>query len=106
MTDPFISPAAAPPSLALSAATPAHLFGTRPDAAAARQFEAMMLTQMMQSMFSGVSTDGAFGGGFAEETFRGLLLEAVGSQIAAGRGLGIAEHVQAQIAAYKAGSEG
>ena len=44
----------------------------------------------------------SFGGGFAEESFRSLLLEAVGSQIAAGDGLGIARHVQSQIAAYQA----
>lgn len=94
------------PSLALSAATPALSFGLKPDVAAAKQFEAMMISQMLQSMFEGVSTDGFFGGGFAEESFRGLMLEAVGSQIAAGSGLGIAENVQSQIAAYMAAKEG
>ena len=91
-----------PPPLALSAATPAHAFGAKRDVAAAKQFEAMMLSQMLEAMFAGVPTDGSFGGGFAEESFRSLLLEAVGSQIAAGDGLGIARHVQSQIAAYEA----
>ena len=42
---------------------------------AAKDFEAMFLAQSMQTMFSGVSTSGLGGGGFAEETWRGFLIQ-------------------------------
>lgn len=66
----------------------------------ARDFEAMMLTQALQSMFEGVSTEGAFGGGYAEEVYRGMMLDAVARSIADRGGLGIAPQVEQQIKAY------
>ncbi len=74
-------------------------------AAAGKDFEAMMLGQMLQGMFAGVSTDGPFGGGYAEETFRGLLLDAVAKEVAKGPGLGIAGPVQSVMDAYAKGKE-
>ncbi len=71
----------------------------------AREFEAMMLNQALQSMFEGVSTEGAFGGGYAEEVYRGMMLDAVARSIADGGGLGIAPQVAAQIDAYNKAKE-
>lgn len=74
---------------------------------AARKFEALLLHQALDSMFEGVATDGPFGGGYAEEVFRGMMLETVADTMAsAGGGFGIAGHVRAQIAQYGQAKEG
>lgn len=88
-------PAAAPPAAA----------GADKVNSVAREFEAMMLNQALQSMFEGVSTEGAFGGGYAEEVYRGMMLDAVARSIADGGGLGIAPQVAAQIQAYHKSKE-
>ncbi|MFV3076838.1 rod-binding protein [Niveispirillum fermenti] len=76
-------------------------------AEAARKFEALLLSQALNSMFEGVSTEGLFGGGYAEEVFRSMMLEAVADGMASsGGGLGIAGHVRAQIAQYGQAQEG
>ncbi|WP_207477338.1 rod-binding protein [Arenibaculum pallidiluteum] len=72
----------------------------RPDPAAkaAREFEAMALAQMFEAMFEGVRTDGAFGGGHAEGTWRSFMMQEYGRAVADQGGLGIARMVEADIA--------
>lgn len=76
------------------------LQGTRNEAAAAKaaeDFEAMFLGEMLQPMFSTVEVNETFGGGSAEEMWRGLMVEEMSKQIARQGGLGIAPMVKAQI---------
>lgn len=63
-----------------------------------QEFEAMMVSQMLDSMFAGISTGGAFGGGQAEKTWRGFMLQEYGKAIAAAGSLGIGKMVQADVA--------
>lgn len=65
--------------------------------AAAEQFEAVFIAQMLTPMFAGLSTDGPFGGGRGEEVFRGQLLDQYGRMIAGNGGLGIAEALTRDI---------
>ena len=59
-----------------------------------RKFEALFVTQMMEHMFSGIKSDGWFGGGQAEEMFRPVLTEQYGKLVANhGNGIGIADAV-------------
>ncbi len=59
-----------------------------------QQFEAMFMTQMFQHMFEGIKSDGWFGGGSAEESFRPMLLEQYGKMMAQStHGVGIADAV-------------
>jgi Rod binding domain-containing protein len=85
---------------ALSAVQP-NLTANAPNAAqaakAAQEFEAVFLSQMLQPMFDGLKTDGAFGGGFAEEIYRGLLLEHIGRDMAATGGFGLGDAVMAEM---------
>lgn len=79
-----------------------------PDAAqsAAREFEAMFLTQMVDEMLK-QSDMGDFGGGPGAEQFRFFLAEAFGKEIAAQGGAGIAQSVERALRAYGAtGGEG
>lgn len=63
----------------------------------AQDFEGVFLTQMLSQMFSGLSTDGPFGGGQGESMFRSLMLDEYGKQIAAQGGIGIASKVTAEL---------
>ncbi|RZJ00442.1 MAG: rod-binding protein [Brevundimonas sp.] len=63
----------------------------------AEAFEASFLSQMMKPMFEGLSTDGMFGGGEAEGTWRGFLVEAMAKQTVKAGGIGLADQVVAQM---------
>lgn len=56
---------------------------------AAKDFEAVFISQMMSHMFEGITTDPMFGGGPGEDMFRGMLVQEYGKQIANGPGLGV-----------------
>jgi Rod binding domain-containing protein len=61
---------------------------------AAHDFEAMAIGQLLQPMFDTVdSTHGAFGGGDGEAAWRPMLVDAIGKQMAAHGGLGLATPV-------------
>ncbi|MCB9982317.1 MAG: rod-binding protein [Rhodospirillales bacterium] len=62
--------------------------------AAAQDFEAVFLAEMMKPMFAGIKTDGQFGGGKGEEIFRGIMVQEYGKMIAQTGGVGIADHVK------------
>lgn len=65
--------------------------------AAAKDFEAVFISQMMSHMFSSVEVDPMFGGGQGEEMFRSMMVEEYGKQLAASGGIGIAEQVTAKL---------
>lgn len=67
-------------------------------AAAAQQFEAMAIGQLLQPMFETVSTSkGLFGGGEGEDAWKPMLVDALAKQIAAAGGLGLAQPVMQQM---------
>ncbi len=78
-----------------------------PDApsSAAREFEAMFLTQMVDEMLKQVEI-GKFGGGQAAEQWRYFLAEAFGKEMAAEGGAGIAQSIDAALSAYENGRRG
>jgi Rod binding domain-containing protein len=65
--------------------------------AAAKDFEAMFMAQMLQPMFEGLKTDGMFGGGKGEEIFRGFMVQEYGKLIAETGQIGIADAVKAEM---------
>lgn len=64
---------------------------------AAEEFEAYFISQTMETMFSGIPTDGPFGGGHAEEMFRSMLNQEYGKSMARTGGIGIADQVYREI---------
>lgn len=68
---------------------------------AAVAFEAVFIGQMLSHLWRGIPTDGPFGGGPAEETYRSLLIEEYGKQIARAGGFGIAADVERQLLALQ-----
>jgi Rod binding domain-containing protein len=65
--------------------------------AAAEDFEAVFISQMLETMFQGVKTDGPFGGGHAEGVFRSLMVKEYGAQVAKIGGIGLADNIFAEI---------
>ena len=64
---------------------------------AATEFESVFLTEMLQPMFEGLSTDGLGGGGQGEEMFRPMLIQQYADAISKGGGIGIAAHILAEL---------
>lgn len=85
---------------------PAIVSHDRSPAAVARQFEGVFAGQITKIMMETVEQDEQFSGGHGEEMFRGILAEQIGNSIAAGKGLGIASAVEAQIIRLQGGTDG
>lgn len=64
---------------------------------AAEEFEAVFVSQMINAMFSGIKTDGPFGGGHGEKMFRSLINQEYAKSIVQQGGLGIADNVMREI---------
>jgi Rod binding domain-containing protein len=86
-----VSPAVPAP---LPTATPAQRAKIE---GAAHDFEAQLVGLMLQPMFEGLSTDGPFGGGEAEGTYRSFMADAIGKQVAKAGGIGVAAPVAREM---------
>jgi Rod binding domain-containing protein len=65
---------------------------------AAQDFEASAIGQLLAPMFDTVDTaNGAFGGGSAEDAWKPMLVDAIGKQIAAHGGFGLAAPIYAAL---------
>lgn len=65
---------------------------------AAQEFEAMAIGQLLQPMFETVDTsEGLFGGGSGEQSFRPMLVTEMAKAVEKHGGLGLAQPVYAQM---------
>ena len=86
-----ITPSITPPITArANPADPPDLARTK---AAAREFEAMFLGQMLSPIFESLPTDGPFGGGNSEEAFRSLLVGEYAKAISKRSPIGVADQM-------------
>ena len=69
--------------------------------AAAEEFEAVFLTQMVNAMFAGIETDELTGGVHGEDIFRSVLDQEFASAMARQGGIGIADDVLKEILKYQ-----
>ena len=93
MINPILAPTTLPPQAPVApvAAVTARLRET------AGAFEPAFLSQRLKPMFEGISTEAPFGGGEAEGTWRGFLVEAMAKQAVRGGGIGLADQVVAEM---------
>ncbi|MEM7618992.1 MAG: rod-binding protein [Pseudomonadota bacterium] len=61
------------------------------------EFEAVFITNMIETMFSGINTDPPFGGGQGERVFRSQLLNQYAKAIQGSGGFGISDAVYQQL---------
>lgn len=59
----------------------------------AKGLEGVFLNTLTKEMFSSIKTDGPFGGGFGEETWRGMQAEQMANAIAQNGGIGLAANI-------------
>lgn len=64
---------------------------------AAQDFEGVFISEVLGSMFEGISTEPPFGGGQGEAMFRSLMLDEYGKQIASQGGFGLARAVTREL---------
>ncbi len=65
---------------------------------AAKDFEAVFLSEMLKPMFAEINEpDPLFGGGQGEKVFNGFMVQEYGKMMAERGGIGIAEHVKAEL---------
>ena len=64
---------------------------------AAEDFEAVFVSQMLAPMFKGISTDGLFGGGHAEQVWRSMMVDEMGKSVAANGSIGLADSIEAHL---------
>ena len=79
---------------AIMAAGQAKMPADPKTAAAAKDFEAVFVSQMMSHMFEGISTDPMFGGGQGEEMFRSMLVQEYGKMMSKSQSIGISDQLQ------------
>jgi len=63
----------------------------------AQDFEASFLSEMLKPMFEGLSTDGPFGGGEAEGTWRSFMIDAMAKQTVKAGGVGLTNVVMSEM---------
>jgi len=59
----------------------------------AKDLEGVFLNTLTSQMFSSLKTDGMFGGGFGEETWRSMQSEQMADSIAKSGGIGLADQI-------------
>ena len=102
--DPVTGKPALPLSVAAQPAT-AAIDRHSPTYKAAQDFESVFLGQMVAQMYTGIDAQGPFGGGFAEQTYRSLLYQELGRQMAASGGVGIADAVYGEMVKLQGGEK-
>ncbi|AEQ51883.1 rod-binding protein [Pelagibacterium halotolerans] len=61
------------------------------------ELEGVFLNTLVSEMFKGLETDSMFGGGYAEETWRGMMAEQYAAEMAQAGGIGIADQMVAAL---------
>lgn len=69
--------------------------------AVAKEFTSVFITQLLNIMYEGIPVDENFGGGHAEETWRGMMLDEYGKSIASTGGMGLTDMVKKQLLEYQ-----
>jgi Rod binding domain-containing protein len=89
-------------------APPAVKAGATPDAIArtAKDFEAMVMGELIAPMFEALDSNVLGGGGDGERMFRPMLVQEYAKAIAGGRGIGIADSVMRAMIQMQGGGDG
>lgn len=98
MTATLTPPPVSPPAITAPGASAKALKSKEARARdTAEQYEAFFIYQLLENMGAGLKTDGPFGGGQAEATWRSQLNEEYSKVIAKRGGIGLADVLQREI---------
>lgn len=88
---------ATPFSLSNAQATQQDMTPKERARATAEQFEGVFLNQMLSAMFEDIGENDTFNGGYAEDTYRGLLTETYADTITKAGGIGVADSIMREL---------
>ena len=80
--------------------------GDRKLDAASKDFESVFISQMLETVFETVPTDGPMGGGMGENIFRSMMIQNIGQQMANQGGIGLAPNVRSELLKLQEGTRG
>jgi len=63
----------------------------------AEELESVFLNTLVSEMFASIASEGEFGGGYAEETWRGMQSEQYAAAMAKSGGIGIADEIMRSL---------
>jgi Rod binding domain-containing protein len=72
----------------------------------AKEFESMVLTQLLAPMFEALDADGFGGGGSGERMFRPMLVERYADAMTGAGGIGVADAVLAELVRLQEAAHG
>jgi Rod binding domain-containing protein len=75
---------------AITAGSPGYAIALMKEA---KRLEGVFLNTLTSEMFASIKTDGEFGGGFGEQTWRSMQAEQLANQISEAGGIGLAENI-------------
>lgn len=85
------------PATSVTSTVPKALSGDKKVHEAAVKFESLFMNEMLNHMFTGVKTDGPFGGGHGEEVFRSMLTEQYGNIVSETGQTGLSKQIEKQM---------
>ena len=68
------------------------------------ELEGVFLNTLVKEMFASIETENEFGGGFAEETWRGMQAEQLANAMAEAGGIGLADALMSDLLALQEGA--
>ncbi len=71
----------------------------------ATELEGVFLNTLVSEMFKSLETESEFGGGYAEETWRGMMAEQYADEMAKSGGIGIADQMVAYLIETQAAAD-
>ncbi len=70
---------------------------------AAKEFESVFITNMLENMYTGIEAEEPFGGGHAEKIYRSMQIAEYGKEISKNGGLGLSDHIYRELLATQEG---
>lgn len=72
---------------------------------AANDFEALFVSEMLSNMSNSVEPDPLFGGGDAEDTWKGMMNQEIGKEVARSGGIGLSDDIMAKMIEMQGGAQ-
>jgi len=80
--------------------------GTKKIDSASKDFESVFISQMLETAFDTVPTDGPMGGGLGENIFRSMMIQNIGKDMAKQGGIGLAPNIRTELLRLQEGKHG
>ena len=80
--------------------------GTKKVDGASKDFESVFISQMLETAWDTVPTDGPMSGGLGESIFRSMMIQNIGKEMSQQGGIGIAPNIRSELLRLQEGKRG